>query len=153
MRVYVATVPAGTVCAAGLALRVKFGAAVPVPLSVTVCGEPVALSATERMAAKEAAEVGEKVSEMVQLEAGASETPQVVDWAKALGSVPVIDIPVMPRAMFPVFERVTTWAALVTPLSAVKLSDDGVREAVWTAAATVTVIGAEVLAVSPASPL
>jgi hypothetical protein len=69
----------------------------------------------------------------------------VVDWAKALVSVPVSDMPVMPRAMLPVLERVTVWAALVEPLSVVKLSDGGVRDADWTAAATVTATGIEVL--------
>ena len=77
----------------------------------------------------------------------------MVDWAKALVSVPVSDMPVMPRAMLPVLERVTVWAALVEPLSVVKLSDGGVRDADWTTAATVTATAAEVLAVSLASPL
>ena len=62
-----AAVPDGTACTAGLALRVKFGAAFPVPLRATVCGEPVAVSATDRVALKVATEVGEKVMEMVQL--------------------------------------------------------------------------------------
>ena len=53
-------------------------AVVPVPLSVTVCGEPVALSATESVAAKLATEAGVKVTEIEQLALAASALPQVL---------------------------------------------------------------------------
>jgi hypothetical protein len=50
--------------ATGLGARVATGAggAVPVPVIVDVCGEPVALSATERVDEKLAAEAGVKVT-------------------------------------------------------------------------------------------
>ena len=82
-------------------------AALPVPLSVTVCGEPVALSATESVAAKLAAEAGVKVMEIEQLALAASELPQVLVWAKSVGLVPVIEMPEMVRAAVPVFLSVT----------------------------------------------
>jgi hypothetical protein len=53
-------------------------AVVPVPLRVTFCGEPVALSATESVAAKLATEAGVKVTEMEQVAFAASELPQVL---------------------------------------------------------------------------
>ena len=43
------------------------GGCVPVPVSVTVCGEPVALSASENVAEKLVAEAGVKVTLKVQL--------------------------------------------------------------------------------------
>jgi len=51
---------------------------VPVPVSVAVCGEPVALSATESVAEKLATEAGVKVTEIAQWEPAASELPQVL---------------------------------------------------------------------------
>ena len=43
-------------------MTTKLGAAVPVPVRVVVCGEPEALSATVRVAAKLVAEAGVKVT-------------------------------------------------------------------------------------------
>ena len=54
------------------------GMAVPVPVRVTDCGEPVALSATEREAVKVVADAGVKVIEMEQVALAASELPQVL---------------------------------------------------------------------------
>jgi hypothetical protein len=51
---------------------------VPVPVRETVCGEPVALSAMETLAVKPVAEVGVKVTEIMQLAPAASEVPQVL---------------------------------------------------------------------------
>ena len=53
-------------------------AVVPVPVNATVCGEPVALSATETVAEKLAAEAGVNVTEMEQLAPAARELPQVL---------------------------------------------------------------------------
>jgi len=53
-------------------------AEVPVPLKVTVCGDPLALSATESVAAKAVAVAGVKVTEMEQLAFAASELLQVL---------------------------------------------------------------------------
>src|ERR1700685_3587952 len=52
-------------------------AAVPVPLSVVVCGEPVALSATDRVAEKLVTDEGLNVTEMGPLAPPASDVPQV----------------------------------------------------------------------------
>jgi len=49
-----------------------------VPVSVTVCGEPVALSVTETVAEKLATEAGVKVTEMEQLAPAASVKPQAL---------------------------------------------------------------------------
>lgn len=43
-------------------MRVKVGGGVPVPVRFAVCGEPAALSATERVAVKVAADAGVKVT-------------------------------------------------------------------------------------------
>jgi hypothetical protein len=50
----------------------------PVPVRATVCGEPVALSATFKLAVKLPAAAGVNVTEIVQLEPAASDAPQVV---------------------------------------------------------------------------
>ena len=48
------------------------------PLRVVVCGEPAALSATDRVAEKLAAEPGENVTEIAQLAPAASDSPQLL---------------------------------------------------------------------------
>ncbi len=63
------------------ALSETLGAgAAPVPESETVCGEPVALSATLRVAVREPVAVGVKITDMVQLEPVARLVPQVLVW-------------------------------------------------------------------------
>jgi hypothetical protein len=130
-------------------LTIKVGAAVPVPLRVVVCGEPLALSATEREAVKLVAEAGVKVTEMVQLASAASVWPQVVAaefTAKSVELVPVMLMLVIESGAFPVFISVAVCAALATPTVEVKVRVDGVSEAPGTAAAaTVTFTAAEVL--------
>src|SRR5271163_189202 len=59
--------PALTVCAPVGPVTVKLGGGVPVPLKVTVCGEPVALSATAIVAEYAPVEGGVKVTEIAQL--------------------------------------------------------------------------------------
>lgn len=61
----------------GLSTAWGVGTELPVPLSVTVWGEPAALSATDRMAENPAAEAGENVTEIVQVVSAARELPQV----------------------------------------------------------------------------
>jgi hypothetical protein len=103
-------------------------AVVPVPLKATVCGEPVALSATESVAVKLAADAGVNVTEIAQLALAASELPQVLVCAKSLGFVPAIEIPEIVSAALPVFFSVTTCAALVEPVFAVNVNVDGESE-------------------------
>jgi len=103
------------VSVAGENVTMGAGAGVPVPVSVAVCGELAALSVTVRVALKVAAEVGVKVTEMVQVEDTASVEPQVVVWAKSEGLAPVSEIPVMLSTALPVFESVRVCAAEVVP--------------------------------------
>jgi hypothetical protein len=122
---------------------VNDGRGVPVPPSVTLCGEPVALSVTESVALRLAADAGEKVTEMVQLAPAASDSPQVFVWAKSAAFVPAIAMLVIDSAALPVLVSVAVCAALVAPLSAVNVSDGGVSDA--TGAATTTAVTVTVL--------
>lgn len=94
----------GDSCAAGL---------VPVPVSGTVCGLPLALSATETEALRAVADVGVKVTLMVQFAPAARVVPHVFVCAKSPGLVPVIDTLVIVKVAFPVLDRVIGCAALV----------------------------------------
>jgi hypothetical protein len=91
-------------------------AAVAVPFSATVCGEPVALSATEREPVKEPAAVGLNSTEIVQLAPAANEVEHVVaDFTNELAFVPVKVSEVRVTADVPVFLTVTTCADVVDP--------------------------------------
>ena len=83
------------------------------PLKVTLCGEPAALSAMATEADRLPAAEGLKVTESVQLAAAASEVPQVLVWLKSEALVPVIATLVMDSAALPALETVIVWAALV----------------------------------------
>jgi hypothetical protein len=91
------------------------GAVVPVPVRVTVWGEPDALSATESVAEKLVAEAGVKLISTRQLVPAASVVPQVVAdvVAKSLGFVPVMLMTIPVSVALPVFDRVTGRAAAV----------------------------------------
>jgi len=104
-----ATDPPATVNDCGVPVSEKFATEdVPVPVSVTVCGEPVALSATESVAVKLAADAGVKVTEIVQVEDIASEVPQLLlEIAKSPGLAPPIVTLLIVRGALPVFESVT----------------------------------------------
>src|SRR5205807_9154982 len=62
---------------------------VPVPVKLTFCGLPGALSAVDNIAVRDPLWVGLKVMLIVQLAPGATELPHVVVWAKSPGSAPV----------------------------------------------------------------
>ena len=62
----------------GVMVAMGAGGAVPMPLRITVCGDPVALSAIERMAVKAATDAGVKVTEIEQVAFAASELPQLL---------------------------------------------------------------------------
>ena len=89
------------VCAAGDAVTVKPR---PTPVSATVCGDPVALSATERVALELAELVGEKVTEMLQNAPAASEVPQLLVCAKAAEPAPLSEMEVIVSGDPPVLE-------------------------------------------------
>jgi hypothetical protein len=130
-----------TVCGVVVELPVTLGAAVPVPFKVVICGDPNALSATESVAEKLAAEAGVKVTKMEQLVPAANEAPQALVplvTAKSVGFVPAIVMPVIVNVALPVFESVATCAAVATSVADVKLSEGGVSEA--TGALTITVL-------------
>jgi hypothetical protein len=102
--------------ASGFGLRTACGA-VPVPVSATVCGEPVALSTTDREAVRLPDAVGVKVTVMMQLAPAASDVPQLFDWLKLLAFVPVTEMLVMVRAAVPGLERVVDAVPAEVPTS------------------------------------
>ena len=83
---------------------------------MTVCGVPVALSATESAAVNALAVAGLNSTETVQLDPTARELPQVVaDFRNELAFDPVIVSEVRVKAAVPVFLIVTTSAAVAIP--------------------------------------
>lgn len=106
-------------------------AAVPVPVKDTVCGVPVALSATLMEALRAPRAVGLNVTVMVQLAPAASEVVQVVVRVKSAEFVPVtviVEIATLPR---PVFFTVIVWVALgLRYTSFPNANDAGVSETV-----------------------
>lgn len=96
------------------------GGAVPVPLSGTDCGLPVALSVMRRLAAREPAAAGVKTMEMKQEWVGASAVgaPQVSDSANSAAFAPVMPMPFTLRAWSPVLESVTVCTLLGVPTCA-----------------------------------
>jgi hypothetical protein len=88
---------------------------VPVPVRVTDCGLPLALSVRVRAALRDPAAAGVKVTLIVQLAPTATLDSQLLVCPKALGFVPVMPILVMLKAASPVLLSVTDWAALVEP--------------------------------------
>jgi hypothetical protein len=86
--------------------------AVPVPVRLTDCGLPVALSAIASDAERLPLAAGVKVMSIVQLELAASELPQLLDCAKSLALVPKIAMLVIVRAALPELLTVTDWTAL-----------------------------------------
>lgn len=101
--------PAAMACAAVVddKLKVGTGGAVPVPLRMTLCGDPAALSATDTVAEKLAAEDGVKLTDIEQDALAANELLQVLISAKSAGLDPAIEIPLMVSATVPVFFSVT----------------------------------------------
>jgi hypothetical protein len=120
--------------ASGLGLSVACGV-VPVPVRDADCGEPVALSATERTALKLEAEAGLKVTLMVQEAEAASDAPQLLVWEKSAALAPVTEMLLMVRAALPGFESVRGSAAPADPtIVPGKARGDGLSTA-WGAAA------------------
>src|SRR5580692_327954 len=95
---------------------------VPVPVSVTVCGELMTLSVTLRVAVRAPVAWGSKTTEIVQVAPAAKDdveevdTGQVVELLKELAFVPEIEMPLaaISTATFPVFFTVTVFAAVLT---------------------------------------
>jgi hypothetical protein len=91
------------------------GIPTPVPLRVTVCGDPDALSVTVTDAPRLPAAVGVNVTEMLQFPPAATLAPHVLVCAKSPAFVPVTAMLVIDRAPDPVLFSVTAWAVLVAP--------------------------------------
>jgi hypothetical protein len=86
----------------------KVGAALPVPVSVTLCGEPTALSVKFSVAESAAAESGLKATNIWHDDPAASELPQVPISRNEVGLVPPSAIELMVSAAVPEFWRLTT---------------------------------------------
>jgi hypothetical protein len=118
---------------------VTAAAAAPVPDRVTVCGDPVALSAIDNEAVNAPAAAGLNSTETVQLAAAANEVVQVfAEIRKEEEFVPVRVSDVSVSAEVPEFFTVTTCAAVVTPTvvaAKVRLVGDSVTAGAATAAA------------------
>jgi hypothetical protein len=102
----------------GVTVTVGAVVVVPVPVSGTACGLPVALSATLIAPVRVPAAVGLNVTLIAQWALAASVaglTGQVLVSAKSPLFVPVTVIPVMVNAVVPVLVNVTLCAALVVP--------------------------------------
>jgi hypothetical protein len=104
--------------------------AVPVPVSVTLCGELVAESVRFKLAVREdPSATGAKVTVMVQVPGAARVLPQVVlVTEKSLLLAPVIVVAVMVKLPFPVLLKVKGSEALdPTATLVVKVSGEGDR--------------------------
>src|SRR5580704_19455497 len=106
---------AGKAIDVGVNVIAGAAAAAPVPVSFTVCGEPVALSAIDSEAVSAPAAVGLNSTETVQLAPTASEVVQVfAEMRNEVAFVPVRVSEVSVNAAVPEFFTVTTCAAVVT---------------------------------------
>src|SRR5436190_20599958 len=92
-------------------------AVVPIPLSVTFCGLPAALSLMLTAAVRVPLAVGLNVTLIPQLAPAANELPQVWVCAKFPALVPVIAMLLMVKIAVPVFLSVTVLAAHVVPIA------------------------------------
>lgn len=118
-----------------MAVIVKSGGTVPVPVRELTCGEPDALSATESEPLKLPVAEGVKVTAIVQLPPAASVEPHAVVSAKSLAFVPVRVMPEMVSGALPPFVSVNVCAALVVSLVMLpKLAVAGVSAACGAAA-------------------
>jgi len=99
----------------GLSVTAGAGGAVPVPLNPTLCGLPLALSVTFKLAVRIPVAVGVKLTLMVQLAPAAivlGLSGQVFAWPKSLALVPLIPIPLIVSGAVPLFVRVTVCVPL-----------------------------------------
>ena len=103
----VATVCDGKASVEGVSTACGAAATIPLPLRVEACGDPLASSATERVAVKFAADDGVKVTAILQLRPAARVAPQLEVLAKLLALVPPIAMLAMLSTAVPVLERVT----------------------------------------------
>jgi hypothetical protein len=96
------------------AVRVTVGL-VPVPVRLTVCGLPAALSEMFTVAVRLPAAAGVNVTLIVQFSSAASELPHVEVSGKSAALAPVTAMLVKFKVPLPLFVRVTVWAAALVP--------------------------------------
>ncbi len=120
----------------GVRVTVAVEEEAPVPVRLTACGAPAALSLKARIALKLPTEVGLKAMETVQLAPGVRDDPQVVaDLTKAAAPVPMRFSPERVTVPVPVFFTVTICAGDVAPtLVVAKVRDVGESDTVKVAA-------------------
>ena len=87
----------------------------------------MALSEMLSAAVKVPATAGVKVTETAQVAPAASETPQALVSAKALGLAPESAMELIMRAPVPELLSVTDWAGVVAPCAPVKVSEVTLR--------------------------
>jgi hypothetical protein len=97
-----------------VAVRLAVGLA-PVPVRLTICGLPMALSVTVISAVRLPADVGVNVTLIVQLPPAASELPQVEVSGKSPELGPVAATLVMLKAALPLFVRMTDCEGVEVP--------------------------------------
>ena len=86
-----------------------------VPLRLTLCGLPAALSVTAKLAVLVPPAVGLKLTLTAQLAPAARLGPHVVASVKSLLFIPVMAILLMVSVLVPAFRRLNVFAALVVP--------------------------------------
>src|SRR5262249_46702944 len=89
--------------------------ATPIPISVTACGVPLAVSAISTWADREPAPDGPKVTESVQVCPPDKLLPQVLVCEKSPVLLPAVDIPVMLSSVVPGLLIETTCGGLLVP--------------------------------------
>lgn len=113
---------------ARLAVVILAEGALPLPLRLTVCGLPPALSAMLTEVVRFPMVAGVNAARIVQLAFTATELPQVSVTVKSPGFAPAAPRLVMVRVVLPVLVRVTDCVALVVPrLWPAKVSAPGAR--------------------------
>jgi hypothetical protein len=97
-----------------LAVKLTVGL-LPVPVRLTVCGLPAALSEMVTVAVRLPAAAGVNVTLIVQFSSAGSELPQVEVSANSAALAPVTAMLVKSKVPLPLFVRVTVWAAELVP--------------------------------------
>jgi hypothetical protein len=88
----------------------------PVPVRLTLCGLPLALSVMVSDALRVPDADGVNVTVIMQPFCATRLLPQLLVWAKSPEFVPLMLMFEMSNVAFPVFERITVWGALVVPV-------------------------------------
>jgi len=102
-----------------LGVQDKITSWLPVPVRVTVCGLPLALSVMVSEAVRVPQPEGVNITAIVHWVPVASEAPHVLVSPKSLALVPVIVEPLIVKAALPVLVRVMVWEELVVATGSV----------------------------------